>query len=100
MRWPKSSRKRPARAPPHGVAPCLVRPAATEGESVPSPFPGMDPYIEACGLWEDFHGRLIHKIDETLARMVPPGYFVSTGVRAYVVLADPEGKAAHVAKPD
>lgn len=20
-----------------------------------SPFPGMDPYIEACGLWEGFH---------------------------------------------
>ena len=24
-----------------------------------SPFPGMDPYIEACGLWEDFHEALI-----------------------------------------
>jgi hypothetical protein len=22
-----------------------------------SPFPGMDPYIEACGLWEGFHGH-------------------------------------------
>ncbi len=21
-----------------------------------SPFPGMDPYIDACGLWEDFTG--------------------------------------------
>ena len=30
-----------------------------------SPFPGMDPYIEACGLWEGFHNRLIAKIDET-----------------------------------
>jgi hypothetical protein len=26
-----------------------------------SPFPGMDPYYEACGLWEGFHNRLIHK---------------------------------------
>lgn len=24
-----------------------------------SPFPGMDPYIEACSLWGDFHNRLI-----------------------------------------
>jgi hypothetical protein len=31
-----------------------------------SPFPGMDPYLEACGLWEGFHNRLINKIDETL----------------------------------
>ena len=26
-----------------------------------SPFPGMDPYIEACGLWGDFHSHLIEK---------------------------------------
>ena len=31
-----------------------------------SPFPGMDPYIEACGLWEGFHNRLIHKIDDAI----------------------------------
>ena len=24
-----------------------------------SPFPGMDPYIESCGLWEDFHYGLV-----------------------------------------
>jgi Protein of unknown function (DUF4058) len=24
-----------------------------------SPFTGMDPYIEACGLWGDFHSHLI-----------------------------------------
>ena len=27
-----------------------------------SPFPGMDPYIEACGLWGDFHHELISEI--------------------------------------
>ena len=27
-----------------------------------SPFPGMDPYIEACGLWGDFQSHLIEKI--------------------------------------
>ena len=27
-----------------------------------SPFPGMDPYIEACGLWGDFHQDLIGAI--------------------------------------
>ena len=38
---------------------------------MPSPFPGMDPYIEECGLWEDFHGSLIHEIKITLARAAP-----------------------------
>ena len=41
-----------------------------------SPFPGMDPYIEACGLWEGFHNRLIHKIDESLAQILPRGYTI------------------------
>jgi hypothetical protein len=27
-----------------------------------SPFPGMDPYIEASGVWEDFHHNLITEI--------------------------------------
>ena len=26
-----------------------------------SPFPGMDPYLEANGLWEGFHNRLVHQ---------------------------------------
>ena len=25
---------------------------------MPSPFPGMDPYIEAPDIWSDFHGDL------------------------------------------
>jgi hypothetical protein len=26
-----------------------------------SPFTGMDPFIEACGLWGDFHSHLIER---------------------------------------
>jgi hypothetical protein len=65
-----------------------------------SPFPGMDPYFEACGLWEGFHNRLINKIDEALAPILPPGYTTDTAVRTYVVLMESEGKKAHLAKPD
>jgi hypothetical protein len=57
-----------------------------------SPFPGMDPYIEACGLWADFHHDLITDIKRALARAVPAHYQVRTGERAYVVLAETEGK--------
>ncbi|HPM84774.1 MAG TPA: DUF4058 family protein [Candidatus Anammoximicrobium sp.] len=28
-----------------------------------SPFPGMAPYIEACGLWGDFHDKLIGELE-------------------------------------
>jgi hypothetical protein len=65
-----------------------------------SPFPGMDPYIEACGLWEDFHSHLIEKLSEMLAAAVPEHYLVRSGERAYVVLAQPEGKDEYTFKAD
>jgi hypothetical protein len=60
----------------------------------------MDPYIEACGLWESFHNRLIAKIDETLGQILPIGYTVDVPVRSYVVLMGQAGKDEHLAKPD
>ena len=32
-----------------------------------SPFPGMDPFIESCGLWEDFHDTMVTEIKKALA---------------------------------
>ncbi len=57
-----------------------------------SPFPGMDPYIEACGLWEDFHDDLIGEIKRALATALPDRYLVRTGDRSYIVLIESEGK--------
>src|SRR5688572_12141542 len=65
-----------------------------------SPFPGMDPYIEACDLWEDFHGHLIEQLAETLAAAVPEHYVVRTGERTYLVLAEREAVHEHSFKPD
>ena len=65
-----------------------------------SPFPGMDPYIEACSLWEDFHNHLIEGIYEHLADTVPERYFVRSGRRSYYVLIESEGKTEHPFVPD
>src|SRR5262245_55167511 len=65
-----------------------------------SPFPGMDPYIELCGLWEGFHGHLIEAIYQAIATVLPRGYIVDTAVRSYIVLLESEGKAEHLTKPD
>ncbi len=65
-----------------------------------SPFPGMDPYIEACGLWGDFHSHLIEKIGEKLADVAPDHYLVRTGERSYVVLVESEGKRSYPFLPD
>src|SRR5947199_2949100 len=65
-----------------------------------SPFPGMDPYIEACGLWEGFHGHLIEAIYRDLAQVLPSGYTIDTAVRSYVVLMESEAKKERLVKAD
>lgn len=66
-----------------------------------SPFPGMDPYIEAHGhLWEDFHNDLIAEIKNVIARALPPNYVVQSQARAYVVLAESEDKKSHALVTD
>src|SRR5258707_15245845 len=65
-----------------------------------SPFPGMDPYIEACNLWGDFHDELIGEIKRGLATTIPERYAVRTSERSYVALVEPEGKQSHPFLPD
>jgi hypothetical protein len=52
-----------------------------------SPIPGMDPYIEELGLWEDFHHDLISEIKSSLANRLPERYVIRAGERSYVALA-------------
>lgn len=44
---------------------------------MPSPFPGMDPYLEDRGDWVTFHNRLIGAIDELLSASLGPRFFVA-----------------------
>lgn len=67
---------------------------------MPSPFPGMDPYIEACGLWEDFHNHLVEQIAWQLADVAPKRYIVRTSKRSYLVLIESEGKKNYPFLPD
>jgi Protein of unknown function (DUF4058) len=60
----------------------------------------MDPYIEACGLWGDFHHDLISEIKYALAELAPERYLVRAGERSYVVLVEQEGKTSHRFLPD
>lgn len=56
---------------------------------MPSPFPGMDPYIEACGLWDDFHDKLIGELERTLAAVLPSRYVTRIRERTYIEWIDP-----------
>ena len=50
---------------------------------MPSPFPGMDPFIEGQA-WEDFHTRLIADLSDAVVRAVRPRYIVRIEERVYI----------------
>lgn len=51
----------------------------------PSPFPGMDPYLEEPALWAGVHHRLISSISDRLAAAVAPDYVVAIEQRVYII---------------
>ena len=68
---------------------------------MPTPFPGMDPYLEQRGLWEQVHTRLIVAIADALTPQVRPRYRVDIEERVYVDVgfANPRPEDL-VGKPD
>ena len=50
---------------------------------MPSPFPGMDPFLEAQE-WEDFHTRLMTAFSDRLSPAVEPDYLIRVERRVYV----------------
>jgi hypothetical protein len=44
---------------------------------MPSPFPGMDPYIESRRTWSDFHHGLADEIRAQLNVQIQPGYYAT-----------------------
>lgn len=55
---------------------------------MPSPFPGMDPYLEHSALWPGVHQGLITFAWTALNAILPPRYVASIGERLYVVQAE------------
>ena len=51
---------------------------------MPSPFPGMDPYLEDPGLWPDVHARLISITSDFLGQTIRPKYYVRIEQRVYI----------------
>ncbi len=48
---------------------------------MPSPFPGMNPFLEQNDTWEDFHLHFITHAQEALSPVVGPNYIVKIEVR-------------------
>src|SRR5438094_10612158 len=63
---------------------------------MPSPFPGMDPYLEAH--WRDVHARLIIYASDALQGVLPPS--LRARVEETVLLETPKGIGDHPLFPD
>ncbi len=50
---------------------------------MPSPFPGMDPFLESQE-WEDFHTRLMTALSDSLSPSIEPKYLVRVERRVYL----------------
>ncbi len=51
---------------------------------MPSPFPGMDPYLEAPFFWHQVHSRLIVALSNDLGRRLRPKYYAAIETRTYL----------------
>jgi len=51
---------------------------------MPSPFPGMNPYLEQDDCWQDFHGRFLPLVATLLGDQVRPNYIVKLEGHLYV----------------
>jgi hypothetical protein len=51
---------------------------------MPSPFPGMNPYVERASVWHDFHESFLPLVREILTSQVLPRYFVRIDEQMYI----------------
>src|SRR5947209_8330394 len=58
---------------------------------MPSPFPGMDPYLEAPDIWPDFHDALAGEIRGFLNQTLPAPYYARLEMRPEVGIVDEGG---------
>ncbi len=65
---------------------------------MPSPFPGMDPYLERPSLWPGLHSAIINHLQADLNPRLLPNYIAQIETRVYVMRD--EDPARHLFIPD
>src|SRR5436190_6277956 len=66
---------------------------------MPSPFPGMDPYLEAPSLWPGFHNKFASELGTELNATLPAPYYADLEMREEVGIIE-EGGAKTRIVPD
>lgn len=65
---------------------------------MPSPFPGMNPYLEQEDVWSDFHNRFIPAAADELGFQVQPAYIVKIDQNVFV--EEPDEEPHVLGRPD
>ncbi len=63
---------------------------------MPTPFPGMDPYLERPGVWNQVHTSLIVDIQRFLTPILRPHYHVAIEQRQYLTVLPPDEQATGI----
>jgi Protein of unknown function (DUF4058) len=63
---------------------------------MPSPFPGMDPYLEAPQIWPDLHDALAGEIRNELNLTLPSPYYARLEIRPELGVVEQEGERQRV----
>jgi hypothetical protein len=67
---------------------------------MPSPFPGMDPFLEHPAIFPDLHDRLVTRLSEALQAQLPEPYYAVIGSRIWVEFSRrPIGPDVKVLRP-
>lgn len=61
---------------------------------MPSPFPGMDPYVEALGRWPSFHASFIARCADALNEALPENYIATIDERVQLESGGDEAGAS------
>src|SRR5687767_10347134 len=77
------------------VSPAILEWNPFEAQAyMPSPFPGMDPYLESAAIWPDVHHELISEIRGALNPSLRPDYVARVELRVYISDEDDPGREA------
>ena len=63
---------------------------------MPTPFPGMDPYLERRGIWEQVHTDLIVSMRRFLTPLLRPRYHVGIEERIYRAVLPPDDQGTGI----
>jgi uncharacterized protein DUF4058 len=67
---------------------------------MPSPFPGMDPYLENPDFWQGFHNSLMTYTRDTLQPALPANYIATLEMRIYIEEDPGSGERVRSRVPD